>query len=102
MGKGAGSHISVALFLLKECKKYQPVAPYSCIFRHEMLELLEGHQVFNICGYQPLSQYSEAVKELCQKIFFCTHQYIETKLVNDCLTFNIMYFSGCDLCVSVK
>ena len=66
--------------------------------------LPEGQEWFNVCQYQPLSQYSEVVdsRELTSVEMFCTHRYIVSKLVNDCLTFNIVYSDECDLKVCVK
>jgi Tfp pilus assembly protein PilV len=59
---------------------------------------------FNVCRYQSLSQYSEAVpvKELGHDDKFCTHKYIVSKLVNDCLTFSIEYCDECHLQISVN
>ena len=108
VGKGAGTHASVMLILLKGehevVRKHQrPVEAEKCHSKFCALKAeLSERQVFNMCQYQPLSQYSEAEKELNRSEIFCTHQYIASKLVNDCLIFNIMYNNECNLKVSVK
>ena len=90
VGRGAGTHISVALTLLKgEHDSMKRSVPRKCKKSHVWSIPKEGQKPFNVCQYQPLSQYSEAVKELSHDEKFCTHEYIVSKLVNDCLTFNI-------------
>ena len=105
VGEGAGTHISVALTLLKreyDSAQHQS-GPRKCKRLHRYyLVLNKGQQRFNMCRYQPLNQYSEAVKELSHNETFCTHEYIVSKLVNDCLTFNIKYNDECYLLISVN
>ena len=103
VGKGTGTHVSVAIFLLKgELPIHQPVKKHNALCGILVPELPKGQQWFNVCRYQPLSQYSEAEKELSSVETFCTHKYIASKLVNDCLTFNITYFDDCGLQVYVE
>ena len=105
VGEEAGTHVSVTLTLLKEeyDRKLNRSWLEGCSSTiHEVPPLLKGQQLFNVCQYQPLSQYSEAVKKLSHNETFCTHEYIVSKLVNDCLTFSITYIGDCYLLVSVK
>ena len=103
VGKGAGTHVSVALLLFKGDKKHQPVEKCCKYSSHhtDIGVILPSAKLFHICQYQPLSQYSEEIKELSCKETFCTHKYIASKLVNDRLTFNITYVDDCDLHVSL-
>ena len=105
VGKGAGTHVSVTLILLKGeygiVTKHQLGRKY-CKGRHHLTMFPEGEGWFNVCQYQPLSQYSVAMTKLSQKKKFCTHKYIVSKLANDCLTFSIKYVDNCHLLVSVN
>ena len=100
---GAGTHISVTLMLLKDehstIHAQQPAQEHhkklTCSVRRK---LYEG-QWFNVCRYLPLNQFSEAVKELSSQQKFCSHEYVVSKLVNDCLTFNVIYSDECYLLV---
>ena len=106
VGKGAGTHVSVTLTLLEG--EHDSTAQHrsglgGCSSRRHLLpKLPEGQLWFNVCQYQPLSQYSKVEKELSHKEKFCTLNYVVSKLVNDCLTFNILYYGECYLKVSVK
>ena len=103
VGEGTGTHASVTLTLLKgehDSVKHRS-GPRNCNRFHIWSILSEG-KVFEVCRYQPLSQYSEAVKELSHNEKFCTHEYIVSKLVNDCLTFDIKYYDECYLLISVN
>ena len=105
VGSGCGTHVSVTLTLLKgehDSVQHRSGGGECSIGYHASLELPEGQELFNVCWYQPLSQYPEAVKELSHEDEFCTHKYIVSKLVNDCLPFNILYYDECYLKVSVK
>ena len=100
------THISVTLLLLK--------GEHDIVYTHQLVvkcnnryctlreTLPEGQKWFNVCQYQPLSRYSKAVNVLSQRYTFCTHKYVASKLVNDCLTFNIEYSDECYLTVSVN
>jgi hypothetical protein len=105
VGAGAGTHVSVALTLLKgehDSAQHQS-EPKKCNNNlHAPLVLLGEQTWFSVCQYQPLSQYSEAVKELNHDEKFCTHEFVVSKLVNDCLTFNIEYSNECYLQISVN
>ena len=103
-GEGAGTHVSVALVLLKgEHENAQHQQERKCYkYQHSTFMVWEGQRWFKMCEYQPLNQYFETIKELSHEEKFCTHKYIASKLVNDCLTFNIYYYSECYLKVSVK
>ena len=85
-----GEHDSMKRSFPRKCKK-----------SHAWSIPKEGQKPFNVCQYQPLSLYSEAVKELSHDEKFCTHKYVVSKLVNDCLTFNIKYYDECDLLISM-
>ena len=104
VGKGAGTHVSVTLMLLKgeHDSAQHRSGPYTCSFKyyHLVNKQSDGKQWFDVCQYQPLSQYSEAVKELGRNEKFCTHEYIVCKLVNDCLMFKIKYYDECHLLIS--
>ena len=107
VGEGAGTHVSVTLILLKgECDSAQHQSEGKCPPFHFLpftCTLRVGETLLNVCQYKPLSQYSEAVKELGHNETFCTHKYIVSKLVNDCITFSITYCKDdCHLLVSVK
>ena len=104
VGEGAGTHVSVTLTLLKgECDNVKHQSePRKCQGVHLLFAPRKGQKPFNVCQYQPLSQYSEAVKELGRNTRFSTHEYIISKLVNDCLTFNIKYYDECYLIISVN
>jgi hypothetical protein len=105
VGRGAGTHVSVALTLLKgehDSAQHRSGSKKCSAKIHGLPEIFAGQKCFNVCQYQPLSQYSEAVKELSHDEIFCTHKYIVSKLVNDCLTFNIKYYSECYLKISVN
>ena len=70
VGKGASTHLCITLILLKgehvtaqmdesKIQCHRELCKYRCI------KLLpEGRQWFDVCEYQPLSQYSEPTKEL--------------------------------------
>ena len=102
VGEGAGTHVSVTLTLLKGehgSAQHRP-APSKCdTFCHKVPT---RQKMFNICQYQPLSQHSEAIKELSHDEKFFIHEYVVSKLVNDCLTFNIKYYDQCYLVISVN
>ena len=100
--KGAGTHVSVILNLLKGEHNISKQQPEKKCRYHELAHLNEGSQYFNVCRHQPLSQYSEATKELSRNEKFCTHNYIVSKLVSGCLTFSIKYVDNCHLLVSVN
>ena len=105
VGEGAGTHVSVTLTLLK--REHDSVKHQSGSRKCSGVHLWwpttsEGKVPFNVCQYQPLSQYSEAVKELDHVKKFCTHEHIVSKLVNDCLTFDIKYYDECYLLISVN
>ena len=108
VGGGAGTHVSVALILLKGEHNYIAKQPEGkCSTELHIIDccLSDEEKLFNVCQYQPLSQYtiycSEAMKELSRDEKFCTHKYIVSKLANDCLTFSIKYVNNCYLLVSV-
>jgi hypothetical protein len=107
VGEGAGTHVSVTLSLLKgehDSAQHQS-GPRECspvCKGYARRKRFEGSRWLKVCQYQPLSQYSEAVKELSHDEKFCTHEYIVSKLVNDCLTFNIEYCDVCHLQISVN
>ena len=105
VGEGAGTHVSIALTLLKRehDSAQHRSGPRKCKRLHKHLVLIiKGQQWLNVCQYQPLSQYSEAIKELSHDEKFCTHKYIISKLVNDCLIFDIKYYDECYLLISVN
>ena len=104
VGEGAGTHVSVTLILLKgECDSAQHQSEGKCPSFHFLPFTFQvGEKFLNVCQYKPLSQYSEAVKELSHNETLCTHKYIVSKLVNDCITFSITYYDDCHLQVSVK
>jgi hypothetical protein len=109
VGEGAGTHVCVTLMLLKgehDSAEHDSAQhrsePRKCDGLRIMRRSPFGQQWFNVCRYQPLSQYSEGVKELSHDEKFCTHEYIVSKLVNDCLTFNIEYYNECLLDISVN
>jgi hypothetical protein len=105
VGRGAGTHVSVVITLLKgehDSAQHQS-EPRKCNRLHGKRRLpFEGQKWFKVCQYQPLSQYSEAVKELSHAEKFCTHKFVVSKLVNDYLTFNIEYYNECFLDISVN
>ena len=83
VGKGAGTHLCITLILLKgehvtalldesKIQRHREL----CKYRHNIELLPEGQQWFNICEYQPLSQYSEPAKELSREETFCSHNYV--------------------------
>ena len=100
VGYGAGTHISVSLLLLQSEQRKLPVR--SACSRHTAPHLAEGQEWFNVCVYQPLSQYSDAITELIHKEKFCNQQSNVLNLVKDCLAFNVTYANDCCLIVSVR
>ena len=104
VGEGAGTHVSITLTLLKgehDSVQHQSGSEDCCDAVHLPFYISEVCQVFNVCKYRPLSQYSEAVKELSRDDTFFTHKYIVSKLVNDCLTFKVLYNDECHLKIIV-
>jgi hypothetical protein len=107
VGEGAGTHVSVTLMLLKrehDSTQHQSEPRKCTAIMHKVPAYMcfEGQQWFMVCRYQPLSQYSEAVKELSDDETFCTHKFVVSKLVNDCLTFSIKYCDECFLEIGVN
>ena len=100
VGYGTGTHISVSLLLLQNEKRKLPMR--NACARHTAPYLSEGQEWFNVCVYQPLSQYSEAITELIHKEKFCHQKSSVLRLVNDCLAFNVTYANDCCLIVSVR
>ena len=104
VGEGAGTHVSITLTLLKGERDsvHRSGSEGCCDGFHPAFLILEGQLAFNVCQYQPLSQYSQPVKALTYHETFCTHEYVVSKLVNDCLTFKVSYNDSCHLLISVN
>ena len=104
VGYGAGTHLSVSLLLLcgKQLNEQQKSHVRKPCATHTAPYVAEGQEWFNVCAYQPLSQYSEAITELIHKEKFCSQKSSVLQLVNDCLAFHVTYANDCCLAVSVR
>ena len=110
VGSGAGSHISVSLFILGRTKQNKSVTyeEYHC---KEVAMLPEGQQWFRVCLYQlqirsTLEEKKMLVpctypNELWRVDRFCPLRSGALCFVKDCLTFNVKYADSCHFLIKL-
>ena len=91
--EGASTHVSIILVLYRDGhvqEQQQPLKERQGSSKCVLGKFRQGNLNIILCQNRPPSRYG-AMTELSEQPTFHTHEYIDSRLVNDCLTFNIVY-----------
>ena len=102
VGRGAGTHVSVSLVLLRGCYDDQLKWPIPYIQDGMMFEPVDGLNYFYLSWCAPIqrAELSE-LKEITRCDRFCPLDSTAMKIVNDCLTLKVTMLQESDLGVRI-
>ena len=100
VGRGAGTHVSVSLVLLRGCYDDQLKWPVPCEQRLFRYYDVDGCAFFYFCAPIQRAELNE-LKEITRCDQFCPLNSKALKLVNDCLTFKVTMFEERALSVRI-